>query len=228
MKRLRVILLANWGLGLEALRVLGDLAWVTVRTVITNYDQASSDPWRNCVYECASQFGYPVLAEKGLSQAQIREEVILKGADLLISHAYMKILHRQTYTAPTFGGVNIHPSLLPRYRGPAPTYWVLKNKEPETGLTCHYIDEGIDTGEIISQARIPLTPQDTLSSIMEKQKKAMWTILPQALKRVTDPRFVPLPQNNSQASYAPRPDSVEESHYAPLGDFGPVQLRINQ
>ena len=73
MKRLRVILLVNWGLGLEALRILDDLAWATVTTVITDYDQADPDPWRNCVQECAAQLGYPVLAEKGLSQAQLRE-----------------------------------------------------------------------------------------------------------------------------------------------------------
>ncbi|MBW2618917.1 MAG: hypothetical protein JRC92_08590, partial [Deltaproteobacteria bacterium] len=144
------------------------------------------------------------------------------------SHAYMKILHRQIYTASTFGGINIHPSLLPRHRGPSPTYWVLKNKEPETGLTCHYIDDGIDTGEIISQVSIPVTPHDALGSIIEKQKRALWTVLPQALDRVKDPTFAPRPQDNSQASYAPRPENIEESSYAPLRDFGPIQLRINQ
>ena len=228
MKRLRVVLLANWGLGLEALRVLDDLAWATVTTVITDYDQASSDPWRNCVQECAAQLGYPVLVEKGLSQAQIRKEIIFRGADLLVAHAYMKILRRETYTASTFGGINIHPSLLPRHRGPSPTYWVLRNKEPETGLTCHYIDDGIDTGEIISQASIPVTPHDTLNSIIEKQKRALRTVLPQALDRVKDPTFVPRSQDNNQASYAPRPDNIEESRYAPFRDFGPVQLRIDQ
>jgi len=224
MKRLRVILLANWGLGLEALRILDDLAWVTIKTVITDYDQASHDPWRNCIQEHASQLGYTVLDEKDLSQVQIREEIIFRGADLLVCHAYMKILRRETYTAPNLGGVNIHPSLLPRHRGPSPTYWVLRNKEPETGLTCHFIDDGIDTGEIISQARIVVAQRDTLRSIIEKQKKALWTILPQALERAADPRFAPHPQDSNQASYAPRPDNIEESRYAPLRDFSPVQL----
>ncbi len=204
---LRIVLLANWGLGLEALKILHSLAEVEVTAVVTSHDLKSQDPWRHCVHDFASRHGYPVLNEVGLSFDQLSEMVTPAQTDLLVCHAFMKLLPRLIFTAPTYGAINIHPSLLPRYRGPSPTYWILKNKEAETGLTCHYVDQGFDTGEIISQVRIALDPTDTLSSIIEKQKQALWRVLPQALSRVVDPWFAPLPQDDQQASNAPRPEA---------------------
>ncbi|KPA10982.1 methionyl-tRNA formyltransferase, partial [Candidatus Magnetomorum sp. HK-1] len=82
--------------------------------------------------------------------------------ELIISHAFMKILPKTIFAVPKYGCINIHPSLLPNYRGASPTKMILCNKEKETGLTSHYIDEGIDTGNIIYQVKIPVYLNDTV------------------------------------------------------------------
>ncbi len=204
---LRVILLANWGLGLEALKILHVLEFVEVLRVVTGYDHESDDPWRNCVYDYASRCGYPVSHEAELGPADLRRLIIDGGVDLLVSHAYMRLLPESVFSAPRFGGLNIHPSLLPRHRGPSPTAWVLKNKETETGLTCHYLDAGIDTGDIVAQITVPVEPGDTLEAVIDKQKRALWSVLPQALGRVLDPGFTARPQDERRATYEPRPES---------------------
>ena len=78
--------------------------------------------------------------------------------DLLITYDCGQILKKDAIMASSIASLNVHSSLLPKYRGTAPIYWVLKNKEKETGVTIHFIDEGIDTGDIILQNRIAINP----------------------------------------------------------------------
>ena len=125
--------------------------------------------------------------------------------DLLISHAFMRILPRKVFAAPKYGSINIHPSLLPKYRGPSPTYWVLHNKENVTGLTCHFIDKYIDTGDIIHQIEIPVKSGDTIASIIERQKPLVVELLFKSFSKIRDQNFRPITQQNRLASYAPRP-----------------------
>ncbi len=79
-----------------------------------------------------------------------------KQIDLLITYDCGQILKKDAIMASSIASLNVHSSLLPKYRGTAPIYWVLKNKEKETGITIHFIDEGIDTGDVIFQRRIDI------------------------------------------------------------------------
>ena len=122
----------------------------------------------------------------------------------------MKILPKEIFSAPKYGSINIHPSLLPKHRGPSPIYWVLKNREKTTGLTCHYIDEGIDSGEIISQRKIAVESHDTVSSIIEKQKLIIEELVEESIKRLQGRTFKPMVQKEELASYAPKPVKKED------------------
>jgi methionyl-tRNA formyltransferase len=117
----------------------------------------------------------------------------------------MRILPKSIISLPKYGTVNIHPSLLPKYRGPSPTHWVLKNKEDRTGLTCHYMDEWLDTGGIIYQLEISVKSKDTFASILERQKMIIEELLLESITRILDHSFRPTPQASELASYAPRP-----------------------
>lgn len=81
-----------------------------------------------------------------------------KQTDLLITYDCGQILKKDAIMASSIASLNVHSSLLPKYRGTAPIYWVLKNKEKETGITIHFIDEGIDTGDVILQNKIAINP----------------------------------------------------------------------
>lgn len=206
---MRMILLLNWGLGLEILKVLHRHEESRILQVITQYAPSSPDAWHNAVYETSLSYGYDTLRQDQVSFEQMRETILKREVDLLLVHAFMKILPAQVFHAPAFGSLNIHPSLLPKYRGPSSTYWVLKNRERETGLTCHYIDEGIDTGAIICQTSVPVDPGDTVETIIEKQKLTVEPLLHEALRRIKTPAFQAIPQREEDASYAPRPSQSQ-------------------
>jgi methionyl-tRNA formyltransferase len=171
MPKIRVILLANWGIGEAILKALHYNERADLRGVVTQYDEDSKDPWMNVVYNRARTFGHTPLKQKVESFDSLRALCLVEEADYLIVHAYPYLLPASVYDAPKFGSINFHPSLLPKYRGRRPTIEVLKNRESETGLTCHFIDKDFDTGEIIDQERIPVDADDDRESIIEKMKE---------------------------------------------------------
>ncbi len=203
---MKVVLLANWGLGFELLKTLHKIKDVAIEMVITQYEQGSSDKWYNAVYNFACKEGYNVVKQNKLNFSFLKEHIVSKKIDLLITHAFMKILPSEVFNVPKYGSMNIHPSLLPKYRGPSPTYWVLKNREKVTGLTCHFIDNGIDTGNIISQRKITVESHDTISSIIEKQKMIIGELVIESLKHLHDITFKPVVQKEDLATYAPKPE----------------------
>ncbi len=207
---MRLILMANWGLGLEILKVLDSMPDITIAFVITQYNRDSNDVWYNAVHDFAKQKAYPTIIQDAVSFSELEELIIKQNIDLLVLHAFMKILPKEVYSAPKYGSINIHPSLLPKYRGPSPNYWVVKNRERVTGLTCHYINDGIDTGDIISQVAIELNTEDTVESIIEKQKGVVKRLLTEVLSSIGDTDFKPTPQTSDCACYAPRPKSIRD------------------
>lgn len=205
METLKVILLANWGLGLEVLKVLHQHDHVDIELVVSQYDRNSTDAWKNVVYAFAVSQNYNVMDQNKISLKELREIIVSRDIDLLISHSFMKILPLDVLEAPKRGSINIHASLLPKYRGPSPTYWVLKNSEKETGLTCHYMDEGVDTGNIIYQEKVPVESGDTVEAVIEKQKRFVGKLITESLARLRDSHFTPIVQQSENATYAPRP-----------------------
>lgn len=105
------------------------------------------------VYEIAKKYKIPIYEPDKIDKKFIKqiEEI---NPDLILSVYYRKIFPKALIKIPKLGCVNIHPSLLPYYRGPIPTFWALLNGESKCGVTVHYIDEGIDTGPIIEQKEI--------------------------------------------------------------------------
>jgi len=170
MPRIRIVLLANWGIGEEMLCAFWRNQDVDLRTVITQFQEEPRDRWTNAVYRRAESLGYSPLRQDASDFGVIRKACVLAEADYLIVHAYPKLLPAPVFSTPKRGSVNFHPSLLPKYRGRRPTQAVLENGETETGITCHVIDEGYDTGEIIEQVRVPIEKEDNLEFIVEKMK----------------------------------------------------------
>ena len=150
--------------------------------------------------------GYPTLPESRLSFSDLVTEIQSLQADLLITHAFMKLLPERVFNAPRLGSINIHPSILPKYRGPSPGHWVIANKEKETGLTCHKIDRGMDTGDIVYQVKIPVFPEDNVADLIERQKIVVKDLLAESLKRLENKNFKPVPQQSEDACFAPRPE----------------------
>lgn len=121
-------------------------------------------------------------------------------ADLFVVVAYGKIIPASVLHIPRRGCVNVHPSLLPHYRGPTPLNAAIANGDAETGITIMQLDSGMDTGPVLAQISIALDPRETLPTLTDKVTKLGPPLLIQTLKGVTDGRVQPTPQDGSRAS----------------------------
>lgn len=104
--------------------------------------------------------------------------------DLVVCTGFPWLVPEDALDAPRLGVVNGHPSLLPRYRGPFPIAWAVRNGEPEIGMSYHLMDARFDTGNLLAQRAIPLADDDTWESLMGKVSEAATELLPAALERL--------------------------------------------
>ncbi|MGH9901030.1 MAG: methionyl-tRNA formyltransferase [Pyrinomonadaceae bacterium] len=121
--------------------------------------------------------------------------------DLMVVGAFSRILKAPLISVPRLGCINVHPSLLPRYRGPDPHYWVLANGERTTGVTVHHIDEGIDSGKIIAQRELAVRPGDTEMTLQARANVAAAQLLGEAVSLVAAGKAPAVEQNEAEASY---------------------------
>jgi len=134
------------------------------------------------------------------SQARIREV----GADAMVVVAYGQILPASLIDAPRLGTLNVHASLLPRHRGPAPIEWSILSGDAETGVTIMQMDAGVDTGPILAQARMPLPP-DATARLLEGQLARLGSrLMVRTLDDLGRGRVSPVPQSAEGATHAPR------------------------
>lgn len=201
---LSVLLAANWGIGEQLLAALESCPGVRLLGVVTRFAPGGEDPWADAVRCRAEAGGHRIWNEAGLTPLQLGELTRSVCADVLWLHAYMKRLPRETFSAPRIGSVNVHASLLPSYRGPSPSRWVLENRESITGITSHFVDEGIDTGPIIHQVPVPVSADDNMDSLLDKLKAAVTPLVLESVRRLLSVDFKPEPQDESRASRAPR------------------------
>jgi methionyl-tRNA formyltransferase len=124
--------------------------------------------------------------------------------DLIVVAAYGKILPKEIIDAPKFGSINVHASLLPKYRGAAPVQWALINGEKETGITIQKVFEALDTGDIILQEKVIITDEDNTSTLTEKLFNVGSRLLIDAIKLISSGKAIGIRQDEDSASYAPQ------------------------
>ena len=123
--------------------------------------------------------------------------------DLIAVTAYGRILHSPILTLPPMGCVNVHGSLLPKYRGAAPVQWAVINGETETGITTMLMDEGMDTGAMLLQESLTIAPDDTAGSLAPRLAELGGRLLVETIARLKTETVVPQPQNHALATMAP-------------------------
>jgi methionyl-tRNA formyltransferase len=123
--------------------------------------------------------------------------------DLIAVAAFGRILPPVVLTLPPKGCINVHGSLLPKYRGAGPIQWALINGETETGITTMLMDEGMDTGAILLQEKLPIEPDDTAGSLSPRLAELGGRLLVETIARLKDGTVTPRPQDHSQATMAP-------------------------
>ena len=142
----------------------------------------------------AEAAGVPFLRPENVNSDAFLETVTPLAADLFVSMSYDQIFRGRLIRLPKFGVVNCHAGALPRYRGRNVLNWAIINGEDHFGVSVHYIDEGIDTGDLIAQRRVPIAPNDTYLEVLEKAFPACAETLHAALVDIAEDRVTRTPQ----------------------------------
>ena len=155
------------------------------------------------VKEAAMDLGIQVTQPTSIKTAEFADQIKSHKPDFQIVIAYGKILPENVLAIPRFGTINIHASLLPKLRGPAPIQWAIINGEKQTGITSMLMDKGMDTGDILLTAPEPVEPEDTAGTLHDRLAAKGANVLIETLKKFADHKIHPIPQDNSLATYAP-------------------------
>ncbi len=154
------------------------------------------------VKEKALEYGIPVYQPAKVREAEFVE--VLKGLrpDIMVVVAFGQILTKEVLEIPPRGCVNVHASLLPRYRGAAPIQWVIIDGEKETGVTTMMMDEGIDTGDMLEKEVVAIGEDETGDSLHDKLKEAGARLIVSTLRKIQAGIVVRVPQTDQGTCYA--------------------------
>lgn len=151
----------------------------------------------------ARQRGIPVLQPEKVRDGRLAAELSALRPDVLCVSAYGRILGADLLTLAPYGAVNVHGSLLPRWRGAAPIQWAIASGDAETGVTIMQVDEGLDTGDVLLQRTLPIAPEDTAESLGPRLAALGGDALVAALALLAKGGIVPVRQDPAKATLAP-------------------------
>ncbi len=203
---MRVLLIGRDSFGKDCLKALLEQGEEIVG-VITVSDKAGK---ANPTKDFATEAGNPLLLPSSLKDLKVADWVKSRLPELIVLAFVTEIVPKEIIDIPRYKAINYHPSLLPKYRGGSAINWAIINGETETGVTIHYIDAGIDTGDMILQERVPIYPEDTVASLYFERLYPMGVrMIAEAVRIIGEGEAPRIKQDNSQASYQP---VIQEKH----------------
>ncbi len=173
--------------------------------VFTNPDKKRGRKQEICFSEvktCALKFDLPVYQPTTLKSDEVKALIRSLRPDVIVVAAYGKILPKEIIDCPPLGCINIHASLLPKYRGAAPIQWAVLNGDRETGISIMQMDEGLDTGDIIRMEHMEIGLYDTSESMFQKLSDLGAEMIVDVLKASESGRLPTFPQSGEGSAYA--------------------------
>lgn len=155
------------------------------------------------IKELAMAQDIPVIQPEKMKASSLMETLQGWNPDVIVVAAFGRILPKAILDLPPHRCLNVHGSLLPKYRGAAPIQWAVMNGETETGITIMLMDEGMDTGDILRQSRMPIGPEDTAGDMAPRLAELGGTLLVQTLGDWLQGKIHPQPQEEEKATMAP-------------------------
>jgi methionyl-tRNA formyltransferase len=156
------------------------------------------------VKQTAERLGLPLAQPERIRDEQAVEEIRRLRPDLLVVVAYGQIIPEALLTVPRLGALNLHASLLPRHRGPAPIAWAILTGDQRTGVTVMKMDRGVDTGPILTQAEVAIAPDETASTLETLLAGRGAELMVETIARLRQGTIQPAPQPDAGATHAPR------------------------
>jgi methionyl-tRNA formyltransferase len=156
------------------------------------------------VKELALSLDLPVIQPLKIKDPAIVQELKNLMPELILIVAYGQLLPKEILALPQYGCVNVHPSLLPKYRGPAPIPWAILRGEKNTGVTTMFLGEGVDNGPILLQEEVEIEPMDTAATLHDKLAIAGAKLLLKTIDGLEKGTIFPIAQPDELATYAPK------------------------
>lgn len=164
---------------------------IIIKFICLRYDRRDEN-----LYNYAKQYNIPVLAERNVNSEEFIKQISKFNVDLFVSMSFNQIFKNEIINLPPFKTINCHAGKLPFYRGRNILNWVLINDEKDFGITVHYVDEGIDTGDIILQKIYPITDADDYSTLLDKAYKGCAEVLYESIKMIQSNQVERITQNS--------------------------------
>ena len=178
---------------------------IEITAVVTQPDKAKGRGKKviySPVKECALAHDLPVYQPVRIKKdPEFIQTLRDMAPDVIVVVAFGQILSKEVLDIPRLGCVNVHASLLPKYRGAAPINWAIINGEKETGVTIMQMNEGVDTGDMLTRVVVPIAPKETAETLFDKLAKAGAELIVETLPRLEAGEIIPVPQDESQASH---------------------------
>jgi methionyl-tRNA formyltransferase len=201
-EKMRIIFIGQAPFGAESLQKLINQR-EDVIGIITIPDKPGQKH-ANPVQQCAAEHGIPVLQSRLLKNPEAISWVKELDPDLLVLAFVTSFVPQEMIDCARYGGINYHPSLLPAYRGGSAINWAIINGEIETGVTIHFIDEGVDTGPILLQEKVSIGPDDTVKSLyFEKLYPMGIRMIGEAVQLIKTGSAQAIAQDETHASFQP-------------------------
>jgi methionyl-tRNA formyltransferase len=176
----RAVVFAYHDVGVRCLKALIS-GGVEVPLIVTVADDPKETQWFESVAATAASYGIPVITPADANTPELERAVGAARPDFIFSFYYRSMLGPRLLSAARLGALNMHGSLLPRYRGRAPVNWAILHGERETGATLHYMVERADAGEIVDQLAVPILQDDDAREVFAKVTVAAETVLARSL-----------------------------------------------
>lgn len=203
--RLRIVFMGSATFAVPSLQALCD-AGHDVALVLTRADKPVGrglELSRTPVKKLALALGLPLLQPKTLRDAAVQADIAAARPDVIVVVAYGRILPPEVLDVPPLGCINVHGSLLPRWRGAAPVQWSVIRGDPVTGITIMRMDPGLDTGPMLLQASTPVAPDDTAATVYDRLAAMGPPLLLQALAGVAAGTLPATTQDDASMTLAP-------------------------
>ncbi|MBO7147656.1 MAG: bifunctional UDP-4-amino-4-deoxy-L-arabinose formyltransferase/UDP-glucuronic acid oxidase ArnA [Lentisphaeria bacterium] len=197
---MKAVVFAYHNIGCEGINALIENGF-EIQCIFTHTDNPSENTWFRSVAELASAKGIELCAPENPNHPLWVERVREMQPDFIFSFYYRHMLGKELLSIPRLGAINLHGSLLPKYRGRVPINWAVIRGEKETGVTLHYMTEKPDAGDILAQERFPIGENDTALDVHLNAAKAAAELLKKALPQLKNGSLKAVKQDESQAEY---------------------------
>ncbi|MDR0477286.1 MAG: bifunctional UDP-4-amino-4-deoxy-L-arabinose formyltransferase/UDP-glucuronic acid oxidase ArnA [Desulfobulbaceae bacterium] len=197
---MKAVVLAYHNIGCASIRALLAHGY-EIQAIFTHRDDPQEQVWFDSVAELAAANNIAVYAPEDINHPLWVEKIREMQPDILFSFYYRQMVSAEILAIVPAGGINLHGSLLPRYRGRCPVNWVLIGGERETGVTLHYMTPRPDGGDIIGQKSVAIDDADTALTLYGKLERAAAALLDEQLPKIKTGSNARIPQNQEQASY---------------------------